>query len=266
MHYLLPIQSKSETSIMAMQIDCYPKKSVCLALLAAPLVVAFAPPMGRLAVLRGHARAVAIRPMPVSRAHGLRSPESARTCVATTQSPNVARLARLAKHGAQIGGGAVAIFAIERSLWAASAAAGVRIPTAPAGMLLVFAVLLMIHTFSPKMAGQIKDWFAPSLIFYSKGVPLFFSPPLVQLPLSLGMLPLLTIFKYIALITTGTILSLVATGLAANALVSPPSALSPGAPATRIGTACISTSQVVFRTSPVLKAAVAGMLIFAGDT
>jgi len=251
---------------------------VVLGLLAAPLAAAFAPPTS--AVLRGHAPAGTVRPMPVSRAHWLRAPESQLACartrsrqehsaplrMTTTQSPDVARLARLAKHGAQIGGGAVAIFAIERSLWAASTAAGLRIPTAPAGMLLVFAVLLVIHTFSPKMAGQIKDWFAPSLTFYSKGVPLFFSPPLVQLPLSLGMLPLLTIFKYIALITTGTILSLVATGLAANALVSPPSALSPGAPATRIGTACISTSQVVFRTSPVLKAAVAGMLIFAGDT
>ena len=70
-------------------------------------------------------------------------------------------LASLVKQGAQVGVGAVAIFAVERALWAASKATGVWIPTAPAGMLLVFALLLVIHAVSPKAAGAIKDWFTP---------------------------------------------------------------------------------------------------------
>lgn len=171
----------------------------------------------------------------------------------------------LIKQGAQIGTGAGAIFALERSLWALSKAADVWIPTAPAGMILVFMILLAIHAASPKMAGQIKEWFGPTLTFYSKGVPLFFSPPLVQLPLSLGILPLMTILKYIMLVTTGTVLSVIATGLAANALVSAPSVQSPSMNNTPVGTTTVSKSPVAPRTSPVLKAAVAGMAIFAGE-
>lgn len=172
--------------------------------------------------------------------------------------------ADLVKQGAQIGVGAGAMFALERSLWALSKALDVWIPTAPAGMILVFVVLLAIHAVSPRMAGSIKDWFTPTLTFYSKGVPLFFSPPLVQLPLSLGVLPLLTIFKYVTLVATGTVLSVVATGLAANALVTAPSTESPSMNSTPVGTTTVSKSPVVPRTSPVLKVAVAGMLVFAG--
>jgi putative effector of murein hydrolase LrgA (UPF0299 family) len=170
----------------------------------------------------------------------------------------------LIKEGAQIGIGAAAIFAAERSLWALSKASGVWIPTAPAGMLLVFALLLVIHAVSPKTAGQISDWFEPARTFYSKGVPLFFSPPLVQLPLSLGVLPVLSIVKYLAVITSGTIVSIIATGLAANALVSTSPEAVPARADAPVGTATISTKPVVPRTSPVLKAAVAASLIFAG--
>jgi putative effector of murein hydrolase LrgA (UPF0299 family) len=157
------------------------------------------------------------------------------------------------------------MLALERSLWAVSKAADVWIPTAPAGMILVFVLLLAIHAVSPKTAGQIKEWFAPTLAFYSKGVPLFFSPPLVQLPLSLGILPLVTIFKYITLVASGTVLSIIATGLAASALVSAPSVESPSMNTTPVSTTTVSKSPVVPRTSPVLKVAVAGMLIFAGN-
>lgn len=155
------------------------------------------------------------------------------------------------------------MFALERSLWALSKALDVWIPTAPAGMMLVFVMLLAVHAVSPKTAGSIKEWFTPTLTFYSKGVPLFFSPPLVQLPLSLGVLPLLTIFKYITLVATGTVLSVVATGLAANALVAAPSVESPSMNSTPVGTTTVSKASVVPGTSPVLKAAVAGMLVFA---
>lgn len=169
------------------------------------------------------------------------------------------------KQGAQIGVGAALIFAAERSLWAAAQAMGVRIPTAPAGMMMVFAALLVIHAVSPKTAGQITDWFGPARTFYSKGVPLFFSPPLVQLPLSLGILPLLTIFKYISLIATGTFVSIIATGLAVSALVSAPNDPTTCAEsAPEVGTNTISKATVVARTSPVLKTAVASMAVFAG--
>ena len=174
------------------------------------------------------------------------------------------------KQGAQIGVGAAAIFALERTLWAASQAAGMRIPTAPVGMLLVFALMLAIHAVSPQKASSVKDWFTPSMTFYSKGVPLFFSPPLVQLPLSLAVLPMLSIFKYLALITAGTLVSIIATGLAASVLVKAGKPEDPAAASTapdvasttgRVGTATISISPVT-GPSPVLRTAVAGMVVF----
>ena len=177
------------------------------------------------------------------------------------------------KQGAQIGMGAAAIFALERALWALARELGIRIPTAPAGMLLLFAAMMVIHAVSPKTADGLKDWFKPSLTFYSKGVPLFFSPPLVQLPLSLGILPLLSIVKYLIIIATGTVFSVIATGLAANALVAtPPVEDKPSAEETsssaegggRIGTTTISISTITPQTSPVLKVAIAGMAVFGG--
>ena len=198
-------------------------------------------------------------PLPLS----ARVPGAKRRCAAVLMSASSSP-ANLMKQGAQIGVGAGAMFALERSLWALSKALDVWIPTAPAGMMLVFVMLLAVHAVSPKTAGSIKEWFTPTLTFYSKGVPLFFSPPLVQLPLSLGVLPLLTIFKYITLVATGTVLSVVATGLAANALVAAPSVESPSMNSTPVGTTTVSKASVVPGTSPVLKAAVAGMLVFAG--
>ncbi len=81
--------------------------------------------------------------------------------MASSSEAGGASVASLATQGAQVGAGAVAIFAVERALWAASKATGVWIPTAPAGMLLVFALLLVVHAVSPKAAGAIKDWFTP---------------------------------------------------------------------------------------------------------
>ena len=120
------------------------------------------------------------------------------------------------KTNAQIFVGTALIFALERSLWAAATAAGVKVPTAPAGMLLVFAALLVTDAINPTTARRISDFFNPARTFYSLGVPLFFMPPLVQLPLSLGMLPLLSIVKYLTLIATGTIISIIVTGLAVS--------------------------------------------------
>jgi putative effector of murein hydrolase LrgA (UPF0299 family) len=126
------------------------------------------------------------------------------------------------KTNAQIFVGTAVIFALERSLWAAATAAGVKVPTAPAGMLLVFAALLVTDAINPTTARRISDFFNPARTFYSLGVPLFFMPPLVQLPLSLGMLPLLSIVKYLTLIATGTIISIIVTGLAVSAFAACP--------------------------------------------
>jgi len=117
------------------------------------------------------------------------------------------------------------------------------------------------------------DWRSKARTFYSKGVPIFFSPPLVQLPLSLSVIPLLSIAKYVTVITVGTLVSIIATGLAAAALVARPqdpageTAAPPAAGGANaspaIGTSTISTSAVVPRTSPVLKGALCAMAVFA---
>jgi hypothetical protein len=89
-------------------------------------------------------------------------------------------------------------------------------------MLLVFAALLATDAINPTTARRISEWFNGARAFYSWGVPLFFMPPLVQLPLSLGMLPLLSIVKYLTLIATGTIASIIATGLAISTFAACP--------------------------------------------
>jgi len=148
----------------------------------------------------------------------VRSVQRHRAPSMAASSAGVPSVASLAKQGAQVGVGVLLMFAVERALWATSKATGVWIPTAPAGMLLVFVMLLVIHAMSPKTAGAIKDWFTPARTFYSKGVPIFFSPPLVQLPLALSAIPLLSIAKYVSVVAVGTIVSIIATGLAADAL------------------------------------------------
>jgi hypothetical protein len=118
----------------------------------------------------------------------------------------------------------------------------------------------------------------------SKFVPLFLSPPIVQLPLTLGVLPLQTVLKYLALIIMGTVVSVISTGLAANALVA--AKLATGHNNTAGGKGAVlrlqggsskegsrptprrSASQLKIKnktgTSSVLKMAVVGMFLFAG--
>jgi putative effector of murein hydrolase LrgA (UPF0299 family) len=123
--------------------------------------------------------------------------------------------------------GAAAIFGLDRLLWAASTAANLKIPTAPVGMLLIFVGMLLIDAISPQTAIGIKDWFTPARMFYSNAVPLFLAPPLVQLPLSLGRLTVATIVKYLVLVSTGTVASVIVSGLTVNAFVA---CLSPAGP------------------------------------
>lgn len=113
-------------------------------------------------------------------------------------------------------------------------------------------------------------------------MPLFLSPPIVQLPLTLGVLPLQTVLKYLALIIMGTVVSVISTGLAANALVNAVpthhknSSRSEvmrlhgggeGARPTPRRSPSRSPSTLKIQktgTSSVLKAAVVGMFLFAG--
>ena len=74
--------------------------------------------------------------------------------------------------------GAALIFALDRTLLASSRAAGLKIPTAPAGMLLVFFGMMAVDAVSPKTAAQILGWFAPARKFYRSGpIPLFCNVP-----------------------------------------------------------------------------------------
>eukprot|EP00960_Hanusia_phi_P051867 761073-Hanusia_phi.AAC.3 len=175
------------------------------------------------------------------------------------QEPLVSpRLQSLMQKGFQISVGAALIFAFERSIFFLGKTLGQRIPSAPVGMLLVFLILLSIHAFSPDASHRLTKWFEPSLLFYNKGVPLFFSPPLVQLPLSLGAIPLISSAKLLAVILSGTIVSMILTGLATNFLVSntpheerPKVAVDPDDKETLIQ----PLEKVAPKTSPVLKAA-----------
>ncbi|EKX54771.1 hypothetical protein GUITHDRAFT_99424 [Guillardia theta CCMP2712] len=176
------------------------------------------------------------------------------------------RFQSLMQRGIQISLGAALIFAFERSIFLLGRYLGQRIPSAPVGMLLVFLILLSIHAFNPDASHRLTQWFEPSLLFYNKGVPLFFSPPLVQLPLSLGAIPFLSSAKLLLVILSGTVVSMILTGLATNFLVSnspheerPKVVLDPDDKETLIQ----PLEKVAPKTSPVLKAAMVMTVVSA---
>ena len=95
---------------------------------------------------------------------------------------------------------------------------------------------------------------------------MFFSPPLVQLPLSLGAIPFLSSAKLLLVILSGTVVSMILTGLATNSLVSnspheerPKVVLDPDDKETLIQ----PLEKVAPKTSPVLKAAMVMTVVSA---
>lgn len=123
--------------------------------------------------------------------------------------------------------GVAALFGIERGIWAFGKSIGARLPSAPIGMVAVFVALLLVHAVNEDAAKQVCAFFEPATFFFNRGVPLFFSPPLVQLPISLGGLPALLIAKIMSVIAAGTVLSLLTTGWIVERLSPhPPAAVS----------------------------------------
>ena len=68
--------------------------------------------------------------------------------------------------GAKVAVGAGVIFALDRSLLALSRAAGVKIPTAPIGMMIVFMGLLVMNVTSPARTSQLVTFFSGARKFY----------------------------------------------------------------------------------------------------
>mmetsp|Transcript_37450 Transcript_37450/g.88680 ORF Transcript_37450/g.88680 Transcript_37450/m.88680 type:complete len:563 (-) Transcript_37450:272-1960(-) len=118
----------------------------------------------------------------------------------------------------QAAAGTALIVGFERSIWAIGQSTGVKIPSAPVGMLAVFLILLLMRAFSQEMPQRVVDFFEPSLAFFQKGVPLFFSPPLVTLPAALSAFPALLSLKVVALLVSGTFFSLATTALTVTVL------------------------------------------------
>jgi len=169
------------------------------------------------------------------------------------------------------GVGAFAIFGIERALWAAFATLGWKLPTATVGMLLVMTTMLVLDRVSPKAAFDVTEWFNGARTFYSKGVPLFFSPPLVQLPITLSVLSITSIIKFFAVIFTGVAVSITTTALGTNFLIDKTNIdtevkiVSKGATSSGRKLEWIGpyNKPVNPWKSPVLLAAAAGMCVFA---
>ena len=78
-------------------------------------------------------------------------------------------------------------------------------------MVLVFLALNIINYISKNLVRSTQTFFAPALAFYSVWVPLFFSPPLVQLPLALQGISGDTLLRLGIVLSTGTILGLAST-------------------------------------------------------
>ena len=114
--------------------------------------------------------------------------------------------------------GIAIIFGIERSIALAGTAAGLRIPSAPVGMVSVFFALLFVSALNKRVVQNIQQFFSPALAFYGAWVPLFFSPPLVQLPLALRGISGDTLLRLGAILSVGTVLSLLSTAAIVQAL------------------------------------------------
>jgi hypothetical protein len=137
------------------------------------------------------------------------------------------------------GAGVSAIFALERLISYAGIAAGVRVPSAPVGMVCVFAAMLILNLISKRAVRSVQTFFSPALAFYGLWVPLFFSPPLVQLPLALRGISGDTLLRLGAILSVGTVLSLASTAAIVQWLrrtpglsATPPVPPSPAVPST----------------------------------
>ena len=118
----------------------------------------------------------------------------------------------------QIAGGGALIFALERGIWACGRRLGRRVPSAPTGMVLVFVVLVAAHAAAPAPTERVVAWFAPSVATLLQLVPLFFAPPLVQLPLTLAPLSRAVVLRMVAVVVSGSIVGCLATGAAVQLL------------------------------------------------
>ena len=111
----------------------------------------------------------------------------------------------------QTSSGIALIFALERSIFFLGKSLQLSIPSAPSGMVFVFLALLVLNRISRRACRAVQDFMLPALEFYGAWVPLFFSPPLVQLPLSLRGLQIDVVAKLGAVIVAGTAFSIFTT-------------------------------------------------------
>jgi putative effector of murein hydrolase/putative effector of murein hydrolase LrgA (UPF0299 family) len=134
-----------------------------------------------------------------------------------TPAPSVRSPANLwaaAMTPVQIIVGGTLIFAVERGIWACGQRLGRRIPSAPTGMIVVFMLLVCSHAVAPSLTERIDAWFAPSVDGFLQLVPIFFAPPLVQLPLTLAPLSRAVVLRMLAVIVSGSLVGCLATGAA----------------------------------------------------
>ena len=110
--------------------------------------------------------------------------------------------------------GGILIFAVERGIWACGQRLGRRIPSAPTGMIVVFMLLVCSHAVAPSLTERVDAWFAPSVATFLQLVPIFFAPPLVQLPLTLAPLSRAVVLRMLAVIVSGSLVGCLATGAA----------------------------------------------------
>jgi putative effector of murein hydrolase/putative effector of murein hydrolase LrgA (UPF0299 family) len=153
--------------------------------------------------------------LPACRGGGCSGPAAPTAAPAEERWP--ARL-RAALPQAQIAGGSALIFALERGIWACGRRLGRRVPSAPTGMVLVFVALVAAHAAAPAHTERVAEWFAPSVAALLQLVPLFFAPPLVQLPLALAPLSRAVVLRMVAVVLSGSIVGCLATGAAVQVL------------------------------------------------
>uniref|UniRef100_A0A6U4TGY6 LrgB-like protein n=1 Tax=Hemiselmis andersenii TaxID=464988 RepID=A0A6U4TGY6_HEMAN len=127
------------------------------------------------------------------------------------------QLVRAGRATARTLAGILCIMGTERAAFHLSKYYSLGFPSAPLGMVLIFLAMTLLQATSEDLTLSTLVFFGPARDFYKVWVPLFFSAPLVDLPLALNALPGGEVAKILMVITAGTVFTLLSTA----AIVSP---------------------------------------------
>jgi putative effector of murein hydrolase/putative effector of murein hydrolase LrgA (UPF0299 family) len=122
------------------------------------------------------------------------------------------------KHARRTLGSVLLLFALNRALARATAAAGIAFPPSLIGMALVFGGLCAASAADERAAAVATGALRPGVVWLTRWMPVFFAPALVSLPAALAPIPVAELVRLPFLIVGGYTVTTVTTALVVKAL------------------------------------------------